>query len=85
MKRTVFAPAASENVGAVTFPATGVSGTSGPPLTDSVVAQPPSLGTASLTLQLAPSTAPVRVGVAEPPLPSAAVVKLDGHVPLATN
>jgi hypothetical protein len=51
-------------------------------LTDAVVFQLLPVGAASDTLQLAPATAPVNVGVADSPLPSAAVVKLDGQDPL---
>jgi hypothetical protein len=79
---TVFAPAARAKEGMVSWPPEAVSVTAVPPLTEAVVLQPLPLGAASETLQLDPATAPVSVGVAEAPLASAAVVKLDGQVPL---
>ncbi len=82
MKATVLAPAASAKPGTVTLPPDGAISTGAAPLTEAVVFQPVPVGAVSATAQLAPWTAPVRVGVAEPPLPSAAVVKLDGQVPL---
>ena len=82
MNATVFAPAASAKLGAVSVDPASLSSTGAPPLIETVVFQPVRSAPLSATEQLAPATAPVRVGVAEPPLPSAAVVKLDGQVPL---
>ena len=50
------------------LPAAGAISTAAPPLTEAVVFQPVPVGAVSATEQLAPWTAPVRVGVAEPPL-----------------
>ena len=74
-------PAASANVGTVIFPAAGAISTGAAPFTDTVVFQPVPLGAVSATEQLAPWTAPVSVGVAEPPPASAAVVKAEGQLP----
>ena len=82
MKATVLAPAARAKPGAVSFDPASFSSTAAAPLIETVVFQPVPEGAASATEQLAPWTAPVRVGVTDPPLPSAAVLKLEGHVPL---
>ncbi len=82
MNATVLAPAASAKPGAVSAEPASLSSTGAAPLIETVVFQPVPVGAVSATEQLAPWTAPVSAGVAEPPLPSAAVVKLDGQVPL---
>ncbi len=82
LKATVLAPAARANAGAVSVDPASLSSTGAAPLIETVVFQPVPVGALSATEQFEPWTAPVSVGVAEPPLPSAAVVKLDGQVPL---
>ena len=78
----VLAPARSAKLGAVSFGPASVSSTGAAPLIETVVFQPLPEGAVSATEQLAPWTAPVRVGLAEPPPASAAVVKLEGQLPV---
>ena len=80
---TVFTLATSANDGTDSWPAAEVRATSFP-FTVAVAVQPVPLGGVSDTVQLWPSLAPVSVGVADSPLPSPAVVKLDGHDPEKT-
>src|ERR1039458_4738147 len=82
---TVLTPAASVKAGSDAVPLTTDSACGGPPFTDALTVHFPPLGaagTGSVTVHEAPATAPVSVGVALPPLASAAVVKPDGHVPV---
>ena len=85
MNKTVLAPAFSANAGTATVPFRTDKVCGAPPFTDALTVHFPPLGAVgagSVTVHEAPATAPESTGVALPPLPSAAVVKLDGHVPV---
>ena len=84
VNRTVLAPAVRAKEGIDSRPADETNATAVPFIPWAVVAQPPPLGGVSETTQLLRLRSRRSGGVADSPLPSAAVVKADGQELKAT-